>query len=142
MKNILITIVSVVLSIVNVKAQSPQTFLLDSMLVFEYNALDGMESRNFLGYSSGEYKITLGLNMDSMVTVNVKTGNTIKQRILSVDENMNSTSYTIERNDGKSKFEILFTKNSKGINYIVSREIENEDSFNIVGWEQKQKRTE
>ena len=140
MKNILLTITTLILSIVNVNAQ--QTFLLDSMLVFEYNALDGMESRNFLGYSSGEYKITLGSNMDSMVTVNVKTGNTIKQRILSVDENMNSTSYTIERNDGKSKFEILFTKNSKGINYIVSREIENEDSFNIVGWEQKQKRTE
>lgn len=140
MKNILLTITTLILSIVNVNAQ--QTFLLDSMLVFEYNALDGMESRNFLGYSSGKYKITLGLNMDSMVTVNIKTGNTIKQRILSVDENTSSTSYTIERNDGKSKFEILFTKNSKGVDYIVSREIDNEDTFNIVGWEQKQKRTE
>ena len=140
MKNILLTITTLILSIVNVNAQ--QTFLLDSMLVFEYNALDGMESRNFLGYSSGKYKITLGLNMDSMVTVNIKTGNTIKQRILSVDENMSSTSYTIERNDGKSKFEILFIKNSKGVDYIVSREIDNEDTFNIVGWEQKQKRTE
>jgi len=142
MKNTLVTITSVILSIVSVKAQAPQTFLLDSMLVFEYNALDGMESRNFLGYSSGKYKITLGSNMDSMVTVNINTGNVLKQKILSVNENIGSTSYTIETNDGKSKFEIIFTKNSKGVEYIVSQEIENEDSLNIIGWEQKQKRTE
>ena len=142
MKNVLVTIASVILSIVSVKAQTPQTFLLDSMLVFEYNAPDGMESRNFLGYVPKTYTITLSPTMDSMVTVNVNTGNVLKEKILSVDENIGSTSYTIKRNDGKSKFEILFTKNSKGVEYIVSQEIENEDSFNIIGWEQKQKRTE
>ena len=142
MKNVLVTIASVILSIVSVKAQAPQTFLLDSMLVFEYNALDGMENRNFLGYVPKTYTITLSPTMDSMVTVNLNTGYILKEEIISVDERVGSTSYTIKRNDGKSKFEVLFIKNSKGVDYIVSQEIENEDGFNIVGWEQKQKRTD
>ena len=141
MKNVLVTIASVILSIVSVKAQAPQTFLLDSMLVFKYQTSQGLNSREFLGYSSGQYKITLSPNMDSMVTMNINTGELFKEKIVSVESNnpFGDTTYNIESRIEGQKFKIILTMNLKGEKYLLCKqEVGNE----TVGWEYKQKRTE
>lgn len=141
MKNILITIASVILSIVSVKAQAPQTFLLDSMLVFKYQTSQGLNSREFLGYSSGQYKITLSPNMDSMVTMNINTGEQFKEKIVSVESNnpFGDTTYNIESRIEGQKFKIILTMNLKGEKYLLCKQ---EVGNKTVGWEYKQKRTE
>ena len=141
MKNILVTIASVILSIVSVKAQAPQTFLLDSMLVFEYQTSQGINSREFLGYSTGQYKITLSPDMDSMVTLNIKTGKQFKEEIVSVETNnlFGDTTYNIKSRVEGQEFKIILTMNLKGEKYLLSKQ---EVGPKTVGWECKQKRTE
>ena len=141
MKNVLVTIASVILSIVSVKAQAPQTFLLDSMLVFEYQTSQGINSREFLGYSTGQYKITLSPDMDSMVTLNIKTGKQFKEEIVSVETNnlFGDTTYNIKSRVEGQEFKIILTMNLKGEKYLLS---EQEVGPKTVGWECKQKRTE
>ena len=141
MKNILVTIASVILSIVSVKAQAPQTFLLDSMLVFEYQTSQGINSREFLGYSTGQYKITLSPDMDSMVTLNIKTGKQFKEEIVSVETNnlFGDTTYNIKSRVEGQEFKIILTMNLKGEKYLLSKQ---KVGPKTVGWECKQKRTE
>ena len=141
MKNVLVTIASVILSIVSVKAQAPQTFLLDSMLVFEYQTSQGINSREFLGYSTGQYKITLSPNMDSMVTLNIKSGKQFKEEIVSVETNnlFGDTTYNIKSRVEGQEFKIILTMNLKGEKYLLSKQ---EVGPKTVGWECKQKRTE
>jgi len=141
MKNVLVTIASVILSIVSVKAQTPQTFLLDSMLVFEYQTSQGINSREFLGYSTGQYKITLSPDMDSMVTLNIKTGKQFKEEIVSVETNnlFGDTTYNIKSRVEGQEFKIILTMNLKGEKYLLSKQ---EVGPKTVGWECKQKRTE
>lgn len=141
MKNVLVTIASVILSIVSVKAQPPQTFLLDSMLVFEYQTSQGINSREFLGYSTGQYKITLSPNMDSMVTLNIKSGKQFKEEIVSVETNnlFGDTTYNIKSRVEGQEFKIILTMNLKGEKYLLCKE---KVGPKTVGWECKQKRTE
>lgn len=141
MKNVLVTIASVILSIVSVKAQIPQTFLLDSMLVFEYQTSQGINSREFLGYSTGQYKITLSPNMDSMVTLNIKSGKQFKEEIVSVETNnlFGDTTYNIKSRVEGQEFKIILTMNLKGEKYLLCKE---KVGPKTVGWECKQKRTE
>jgi|SRR6056300_1402024 hypothetical protein len=141
MKNVLVTIASVILSIVSVKAQAPQTFLLDSMLVFEYQTSQGINSREFLGYSTGQYKITLSPNMDSMVTLNIKSGKQFKEEIVSVETNnlFGDTTYNIKSRVEGQEFKIILTMNLKGEKYLLCKE---KVGPKTVGWECKQKRTE
>lgn len=139
MKNVLVTITSIILSIVSVKAQ--QTFLLDSMLVFEYQTSQGLNSREFLGYSTGQYKITLSPDMDSMVTLNTNTGERFKEKIVSVESNnpFGDTTYNIKSRVEGQEFKIILTMNSKGEKYLLCKQ---EVGLKTIGWECKQKRTE
>lgn len=139
MKNVLVTITSIILSILSVKAQ--QTYVLDSMLVFRYQTSQGLNSREFLGYSTGQYKITLSPDMDSMVTLNTNTGEQFKEKIVSVESNnpFGDTTYNIKSRVEGQEFKIILTMNSKGEKYLLCKQ---EVGPKTVGWECKQKRTE
>jgi hypothetical protein len=139
MKNIITTIAMFILSVLNVKAQ--QTYVLDSILVFKYQTSQGLDSREFLGYSTGQYKITLSPNMDSMVTLNINTGEQFKEKIVSVESNniFGDTTYNIKSRVDGQEFKIILTINLKGEKYFLSKI---EVGTKTVGWECKQKRTE
>jgi len=139
MKNSITTITIFIMSILSGKAQ--QTYLLDSILVFKYQTSQGLNSREFLGYSTGQYKITLSPDMDSMLTLNINSGEQFKEKIVSVEFNnpFGDTTYNIKSRVDGQEFKIILTINSKGEKHILSR-------INVgpktVGWECKQKRTE
>ena len=120
MKNIITTIAMFILSVLNVKAQ--QTYVLDSILVFKYQTSQGLDSREFLGYSTGQYKITLSPNMDSMVTLNINTGEQFKEKIVSVESNniFGDTTYNIKSRVDGQEFKIILTINLKGEKIIAA----------------------
>lgn len=111
------------------------------MLVFEYQTSQGINSREFLGYSTGQYKITLSPNMDSMVTLNIKSGKQFKEEIVSVETNnlFGDTTYNIKSRVEGQEFKIILTMNLKGEKYLLCKE---KVGPKTVGWECKQKRTE
>ena len=139
MKNTITTIAMFILSILSVKAQ--QTYVLDSILVFKYQTSHGLNSREFLGYSTGQYKITLSPDMDSMVTLNINTNEQFKEKIVSVESNniFGDTTYNIKSRVDGQEFKIILTINLNGEKYLLSKI---EVGSKTVGWECKQKRTE
>jgi hypothetical protein len=139
MKNTITTIAMFILSILSVKAQ--QTYVLDSILVFKYQNSHGLNSREFLGYSTGQYKITLSPDMDSMVTLNINTNEQFKEKIVSVESNniFGDTTYNIKSRVDGQEFKIILTINLNGEKYLLSKI---EVGSKTVGWECKQKRTE
>jgi hypothetical protein len=79
--------------------------------------------------------------MDSMVTLNINTGEQFKEKIVSVESNniFGDTTYNIKSRVDGQEFKIILTINLKGKKYLLSKI---EVGTKTVGWECKQKRTE
>lgn len=136
MKNLLITTLIIVSLILPLNAQS---YTLSNMVFYEANISEGLNSHKVIGKVPKEMVIEISPTMDSMVSTNVKTGETIKSKIVSVNIHpvSNDITYVIQ---GNKKYEIIFTKDSEGEDYILSRQ-PTENNTKIIGWYCKRKRT-